>query len=423
MKIKWTQNWGLKIGSLVFAAILWILVTNINDPVAPQAYYNIPVKITHTELLEESGKVYEVLDNTDIINKVTVWAPRSVIAKLSAGSIIATADMNDLSSLDTISIELSVGGGEINRISGSSDIVKLNIEEKKPKTLPVHVTTSGELTEGYILGEITTEQNLVKVTGPESLIESIAEARVDINVTPFTNDINSDAEILLYDADGKKVSTERLTQSIKTVRIKIPILETKSVPIKYTVTGTPVNGYSATGVTEADPATVVIAGKSSVIRKINSIDIPDGELDITGSTENFVKTVDLVQYLPGDIRLVDATVNKAIFTIYIEQEISKKIIMKENRIKVTNLPEGYKATFSGIEEEAEVTLIGLKKNLDTVHVSDVSGEIDVEKMMADRNMEKVSEGFYTAEVDLNIGNGISILEPLEVTLHITALEE
>ena len=32
---KLTNNLGLKIGSVLFAAILWVLVTNINDPFTP----------------------------------------------------------------------------------------------------------------------------------------------------------------------------------------------------------------------------------------------------------------------------------------------------------------------------------------------------------------------------------------------------
>ncbi len=423
MKIKWTQNWGLKIGSFLFAVILWVLVTNINDPVAPQPFNNIPVKITHTELLEESGLAYEVLDNTDIISKVTVWAPRSVIAKLSSGSISATADMNDLSSLDTISIKLAVNNYEITRISGSSDIVKLKIEEMKTKTLPVRVSTSGELTEGYILGEITTEQNLVKLTGPESLMESIVEARADIEVTSFTGDINTDAEILLYDADGVPVATDRITQSIKTVRVRIPILETKMVPLNYSVTGTPVSGFKETGVVGVEPASVLIAGKSSIIKKISSIDIPDTVLDVTGSTEDYVKTVDLIPYLPEDTRLVDASGNMITFTVYIEPEVSKNITLQEARVKIVNMPEGYRGSFSGLEEDTVVTLIGLRQDLDGIHTADVMGEINIEKMMEDRNLEKLSEGFYTAEVELNLGNNITILEPIEVTVHVTTVEE
>jgi len=40
---KLTSNWGLKLASVVFAAILWFLITNINDPVVSQTFYDVPV--------------------------------------------------------------------------------------------------------------------------------------------------------------------------------------------------------------------------------------------------------------------------------------------------------------------------------------------------------------------------------------------
>ena len=42
---KLLNNWGLKLGSIVMAAILWILVTNINDPLNTIRFSNIPVNL------------------------------------------------------------------------------------------------------------------------------------------------------------------------------------------------------------------------------------------------------------------------------------------------------------------------------------------------------------------------------------------
>ena len=129
MKNKLTNNLGLKLASVFFAVIIWLVVNSINNPTINDVYYNIPVKLLNTELITDSGQVYEVLDNTDVISRVTVWAPRSVISELDEENIVATADVSELSSLDTISIKLTtnISSGDISRISGSIDTVKLNI--------------------------------------------------------------------------------------------------------------------------------------------------------------------------------------------------------------------------------------------------------------------------------------------------------
>ena len=81
MKKKIFHNWGLKLGSLVLAFVLWLLVIQIGDPKETEVFRNIQVKLINTELLDQQNKVYEVLDNTDKVS-VTVRAPQSVINSL-----------------------------------------------------------------------------------------------------------------------------------------------------------------------------------------------------------------------------------------------------------------------------------------------------------------------------------------------------
>ena len=107
MKNRLTKNWGLKLASFLFAAVLWVVVTNINDPIELIRFSNIPVTIINGDLITERGQIYEVLDNTDMIDNVIIYAPRSVIDTLSESNVVAVADMEELSSLDTIAIKLS----------------------------------------------------------------------------------------------------------------------------------------------------------------------------------------------------------------------------------------------------------------------------------------------------------------------------
>ena len=78
MKNKLTHNIGLKLASVFFAVILWLVVTSVNNPTVSEPYYNIPVKLVNTELITDSGQVYEVLDGTDVISKVTVRGRRAL---------------------------------------------------------------------------------------------------------------------------------------------------------------------------------------------------------------------------------------------------------------------------------------------------------------------------------------------------------
>ena len=54
------NNPGLKILSLIIAVILWLIVVNYDNPEMTKTY-NIPVTVTNDRILEERGKVYEVV--------------------------------------------------------------------------------------------------------------------------------------------------------------------------------------------------------------------------------------------------------------------------------------------------------------------------------------------------------------------------
>ena len=139
-----TANWGLKLASLIFAVIVWFLVTNINDPVISVRYTNVPVSIKNGNLITDKGQVYTVLDGSDTISSVTIYAPRGVIDSLSQSNIVATADIQKLSSLNTVSIDCVTNKyyDKIDKIILSSDVVKLNVERKASKSLALTATTS-----------------------------------------------------------------------------------------------------------------------------------------------------------------------------------------------------------------------------------------------------------------------------------------
>ena len=139
MRRKLTENLGLKIGSILFAVVLWLLVTNITNPSSRLRIDNVPVKIINTELITSQGKVYEVLEGSDVIDTVTIMLPRSLYNSISADNVVAVADMKNLTNVNTIKIELSTNkfNESLDSITGSSDVVKLNIEDRKSISIPL----------------------------------------------------------------------------------------------------------------------------------------------------------------------------------------------------------------------------------------------------------------------------------------------
>lgn len=424
MKNKITNNISLKIISLFFAFLLWMVINNANDPTIDKTFTDIPVKLLNTELITDSGQVFEVMDNTNIIDKVTVWAPRSVFSSLNASNIIATADVSELSSLDTISIKLSTNlGGEVERMQASSDTVKLNIENKRMKTLALKTAVQGEVESGYLIGEVTTDQNLVRIAGPESIVNQIAKAAVDVDVTGFTSDIGTNAEIRLYDGEDHLIQDARVTQNIKTVGVKVNIYQTLEVPVHFDYVGAPAVGYRVVGDIESAANTVVLAGKSNVLSNVSQIEIPAEIVDISGRNEDYEAEIDIREYLPDNVFLADISQARISVTVRIQREITRRLAVRGEGVSVMNVPEGFTASISELEESLILEVVGLPEEIAGLSANDIEGKVDIAEWMREEQMDTPEEGFYQVEVDFGLPENVRIADPVVVTMHLSKIEE
>ncbi|MDC7292923.1 CdaR family protein [Butyrivibrio sp. DSM 10294] len=415
---KLTANWGLKLASLIFAAIVWFLITNINDPVTSVRYTNIPVTLKNTNLITDQGQVYTVLDNSDVISSVTIFAPRSIIDSLTQNNIIASADIQDLSSLNTVSINVSTNkySDKIENITPSSTVVKLSVERKASKSLALSATTSGTLADGYVIGDVSTEQNMIRISGPESIINSVKYAAVDVDVTGFTSNIGTDADIVLYDANGDPIDGSLVSMNIKTVRVNVVIYETKYVPLSFVVKGEPVTGYIPTGEVESNPSQIMIAGRGSTLVGINEIKIDDNAVDVTGYTGNLTASIDVSKYLPSGVTFGDSDYNgMAAVVVHIERAATRTLDVSIDRVQLENTVDDFKIYVDDTEyDSVSLTLEGLSDTLDGINPASLTGTVDVEQIMEDNNLTALSEGTYSAAVNWDLPAAVTVKNPVEV---------
>lgn len=300
MAKKLTNNLGLKILAVLVSAILWFIAININDPVSQQSY-TVNVLIENMEVLENSGKYVEVKPGTDVA-KVTVTATRSELKDITEKVIYATADVNNYNEEDgTVPITVRVNKSFVKeddiKLDDNYSNVQLLVENIKRRQLPITVAVQGEPGENYMLGGTSTAQNAVMLSGPESLVASVNSVSVDIDIDGATSDVNISLPIHLYNANGKEISDSRINQSISNVSTTANIWLIKGLPIEYSYTGEPAEGYQVSGNLQTGINYITVAGKSSLLKNISKIDISDA-LDITGATQNVESFIDLKKKLP-----------------------------------------------------------------------------------------------------------------------------
>ena len=435
MKKKIFHNWGLKLVSLLLAVVLWFVAVQINDPSETVTFSGIPVRLTNTELLEQENKVYEVMDNTDVV-RVTIRAPKSVTRDLRASDIVAVADVSKLTDINTIAISYSIQGisaAKYDTIRGDHETVRLNVEERASKWIRLISQTAGEVAEGYLVMSASADQTTIQVTGPESAVDRISYAQVEVDVSGVSTSMSLYVEPKLYDADGNLLDLPGVVTNVSNIHMEIEVLAVKEVPVVPDVTGTPAEGYLATGRLECDPAVVRIAGIPAAIAGVNNISIPAEQLDITGATGNVVNIVNIKEYLKENVRLADNGFNgRVTLTAYVEPIEERTIVLKREDFNFTNVPEGYELELVEPEGGYRLTLSGLEEDVSAVPEEMIGGRADIGAWLAGEHMEELEDGDYRIPVVIDLPEealdgvsveGISADREMTVTVRLMKLEE
>ena len=419
---KLTNNWGLKLIAILFALILWFAVINIDDPVVSETFKNIPVQLVNTEVLTGAGKTYEVLDNSGIVETITIYGPRTLVESLNENDIVAKADINDITVANTVAVNVSVdvrNSSKITNIRSSLECVKLNIENSKSKQLVIHATTTGKLASGYIVGAIELDQNRIRVSGPASVVSKISAAKVNVDVTESSSDVATYGAVRLYDKDGVEINSELLVKGTDKVHINVDVVPTKYVPVKYQFAGTVEDGY---GVVEdavsCDIMTVLIAGEAEELRNVKEVLISGEELNVTGLKEEKTFTVMLRNYLPQGIILGDKEYDGNVtIKVPIEEVVTEVVELLKEDLIITNIPEGLQVSMVNVPEYTELEVTGTVSKIRQVMGEKITGVIDMESVLQSTGLSAWLEGEYTVKAALNVPEGVDTT-PVMITIEV-----
>lgn len=434
MKKILTNNIGLKLVSVIASIILWIIVINVDDPVITRVYTGIPVEVVNESALTSEGKTYEVAEGSETIS-VNVTAERSVIEALSRENIKATADMKNLTFMNTVPIELKTTRytDRINAISSRTANLSIIIENRKDRQIKLSVSTTGNVAKGYVAGDVIPDVDVVKITGPESKVNVVNKAQINVDYSDMNESFTTSCPIVLYDASGEILDDPSIDVSKSEIRTSVEILETKEIPVTASYVGNAAPGYGATGIVICDPSSIVVAGKGSSYEGLSSINIPAEKLSIEGGSENVSAKVNVKEYLPTGVILADDYSDGEVEIVaVIEPHASQVISLPVSNVTVANLPRGYTAHVVSGEEVLLVEVGGLPDDLAQVDGSAVMAQIDALSLMPRINEgDEIDEnalvhtGVNDGRVLLSLPSGVNQITDftLEVVINYTEEDE
>lgn len=390
-KIKdfFTKNIGLKLIAVVFAVFIWFIVMNVEDYSISKQINDIPVKMVNGNTILENGMVYDITGGETI--SITVTGPRSVVENLTANDFSATADLSHLSVTNSTTISVvpkdasvSVRDQKLMTIKAEETYVTLSIENEIEKSIPVKVVTTGTVLSGYALGTASPTPNMVNVTGPESVLKDIVEARAVVNVTAKSEDISETVVLGCMDSYGNAIDKDNISLSENSVTVNIPVYRTKTVPINVSTVGVPAADCSVKEI-KYEPTTITIAADDDTLAAVTSIDIAD--ISVSEASEHIEANVQIADYLPENVVVADGADQIAV-NVEIEQLSSKESTLQSSDIRITDKDANYeyeitspaslKVKISGFEEEiSDFSVVNLNPRVSVKDLDLGTHEIEV----------------------------------------------
>ena len=415
MKFKITRNLGLKIAALIFSVFFWIIVININDPVDNVTYANIPVEFINGEVVTNKGKTYDLVGEQQPV-RVTVSGKRSVLSKVRSSNIVATADLSQMevnTYLVPISAEVRGLEGENVTTQVSPGNLEVKIEATDKHTFPISVNTSNITTRnGYAIGEVSVNPEMISISGAESTIRNIHRvvAKVDA-ANGLSESTTLSAELVLHDGNDNVMDQSQLTNNLgeRGLSVNVQILREKTVPLRINgVSGNPAEGYIYNGCT-TEPSRIVICGTKEALDEVSAIEIPDSAVSIEGKQAREEVTVDVLPYLPAGISLSANASNNVVVTVIIEQEGRKTIELPVGAIQINNLKEDLKLSFES-DLDIELQFTGTEEALEVLDVR-YAASIDLKNYK--------TAGTYEVTVNIETPSGVELMKNPTVKIILT----
>ena len=361
-----TNNLGLKIFALFLSMLLWLYI-----------YYVYGAKINKTASIQVQvinvPQDLSVSLSDNYIN-VTFAAPVRIIEQVEKNIRIVM----DLSNIGpgTFKRKINIDAPkEAEIISLNPDEIEITVEKIITKEFPIRGVMNGKVANGNIVGTPEITPQVVTVQGIESIVNSIKEAIVEINIEDATSDIYGSSEVKLINKFNEPI--EDLIISSRIANFHVPIISsdvTKFVPVIPEF-----NGHSKLAIrgVKITPEIVKITGKGEAISKISSIETEP--INIDDLSENI--SVNAKLKTPESIKIEPSSVT---VEITVEEEIT--VSFDNVSVKTINLQEGLKASLDF--EDVKVVITGRKSIVE--NIKSVEAQIDLKGLNAGEYMLRVT---------------------------------
>ncbi|VYU17701.1 hypothetical protein [Clostridium tertium] len=386
---------------LLLSIGLWVYVTNVENKIRTTEISKIPVELVNLDALTSSKLALS--PNQEFYVTLKVEGNTNDINKIKKSDFKLQVDLSEYAwkkgtnkvPVSIVDYPISISIRNTNTLT-----IQVNIEDMVEKNLPVTSNIKVKTKQGYFASEPTISPEEIKISGPESSVNSVSKLIINDSKEEVSEDIIGNYEIIPVDEHGDEV--EGITLSQGTAKVEIKVSKGKSVKINISTVGTLPSGVKLKSL-ESSRKTVEILGPKEILDTIN--EVTTTPIDLSSITNS--QDVNLSINIPEGVKVAQG-----------EEQLSVRvnlvgIISKDFSIKysLSGANQGLKITPS--KDVIKVTIKGFEDEISSVSADKIKASIDLSSYKEEGTFE------VTPKVSLdglNTNYSVSYVEPISVTV-------
>jgi len=371
-KIKkfFANNWKAKLGSFLFAIILWFLITATQSSITTFPG-TIPISFNNI-----SSDLVAIPDQDSV--QIKISAENVNLGSIKESNFRASIDLSGLNE-GTYKKDVIVNSSDSNiKITTiNPNVITVRIEKKVSKKVPARVRFDGSASDGFGVADTSIDPAEVEISGAESIIQTITEVVAPIKLTGENADFAKKAELFAYTASGQEIKNVIINPDSATAKVKIAKTgETKTIGIKVNVSGNLAPGYWVSSIS-TDPQVITISGPQAQIASIKYIETE--QVDISNLKGNETFSVGLI-IPPGFVTQGNVT------SVKVKMDVSQS----DNAKEVTLVP-----NFLNLEKNLQVSSFNPSKILAIfTGPKDTIGQINSDNITLDIDLSSTIAGNF-----------------------------
>lgn len=367
-----TTRLGFKLLSIALAVLLWVIVVYNDESITRSRTLNgLSALLNGQNSLSSNSLALTENPLTELSGNITVEldVPQAQYSLVNENNVRVWLDLSSIRTAGTQLVPLNVTCtyGTVKNVFPST--VQVDVEALDSRSVPLNATLSGR-DQSYWYNIRSLNPSTITVSGASSIVQNIAQGRLEVDVTNMSEATARAYPFTLYDYSGNEVSQDLLSRTSSSVTASIEVFPTKeltvSCDLEDIIQGRVADGYEVKSIS-VSPPTITVAADQSLLDSLTEIAIEPIEVesvDRSFTVRRSISKLSDIRFFSTEQVYVTVEIAESVDSVALSN-VPVVLLNTPDHLEVTDTPDTINVRITGaVSEISDLTVDMLQATVD-----------------------------------------------------------